>query len=99
MKQSPWDASSRSDSHTFMNFKLYYCVQKRPPLVPILSHTSPVLSITPCFFKIHFYMVVLSTCRSSRWPLSFRFFDRKLCTYFLTLPWLLRVPRSSLSFI
>jgi hypothetical protein len=37
---------------------------------------NPVYTLTPCFPKTHFNIILPSTPRSSEWPHSFRFFDQ-----------------------
>jgi hypothetical protein len=47
------------------NQKVYYHVHKRPPLVPILSHISPVLATPSYLSKSHFNIIHKPMCRFS----------------------------------
>jgi len=44
-----------------------------PPLVSVLSQMNPVHKFPPYFPKIHSNIIILSTPRSSEWPLLFTF--------------------------
>jgi hypothetical protein len=62
------------------NPKVQYRVHKRPPLVPILSHTHPIPSIPSCLSKIHFNIVHPPTSWSSQWyTVIIQIESRKLC--------------------
>jgi hypothetical protein len=56
IKQSPsWEANSRSLSQEIprllCNPNVQYCLNKNPPLVPLLSQMNPVQNLTPYFFN------------------------------------------------
>jgi hypothetical protein len=55
------------------NPKVNYRVHGSKPLVHVGRHTNPKLTLTSCFFKIHFNISISSVSRSSKWPLPFRF--------------------------
>jgi hypothetical protein len=56
---------------TLWNPKGQYGVHKSPPLDPILSHISPIHSITAYLSNIHFNIVHSYTSWCSQWSLSF----------------------------
>jgi hypothetical protein len=59
--------------HGHMNVKFHYCVFKNMPRSQVLSQNNPYYPLRFYFFKIHFITTLLSTCRSSKLSLSFRF--------------------------
>ena len=74
MEQSPsWEANTSSTSqeiHGFLrNPKVHSLVQKSPSPVPILSQINP-FHVPSHFLNIHFNIILPSTPRSSKWPLS-----------------------------
>jgi hypothetical protein len=76
MEMSPsWKAASSAVSRTLpsilWNPKVHYRVQKSPPLVPILSLTSPVHTTSSCLSKIHYNIIHPPTSWASQWSLSF----------------------------
>jgi hypothetical protein len=61
--------------------RVHYRVCQGPPIVPILSHKSPVYVLSSCFFKIRFTVTLPPMTRSSKWSLYFTFSDQNLtCT-------------------
>jgi len=57
MEESPWEANSHSSrqeiSHLLWSQKVYYCVYKSLPLVPVLSQKDQVHIFPTYFSKIH----------------------------------------------
>lgn len=49
------------------------CVQKIPPLAPILGQMNPAPAIPQHLFKMYFNVILSPTPMSSRWSLSFSF--------------------------
>ena len=76
-KSPSWEANrfsaSQEISHILWNPKVHYHIHKCPPTVPILSSLNPVHTPTSHFLKLLLNIVVPSTPRSPKWPLSFRF--------------------------
>jgi hypothetical protein len=78
MKLSPfWEAANCAAMQELpsilWNPKVYYCVHKSPPLVPILSHINPIHTIPSYLSKIHFHIVHPLTSWPSQWSLSLWF--------------------------
>jgi hypothetical protein len=76
MELSPsWEAaycaSTEELPSILWNLKVHYHIQKRPPLVPILSQINLTHTIPSYLSKIHFDMVQTPTSWSSQWSLSF----------------------------
>lgn len=59
----PWKANDSSAAHEFSNvlWKLKFChyVQKRLPLVPVLSQINLAYTNPSCFSKIHFKRLII----------------------------------------
>jgi hypothetical protein len=53
--------------------RIFYRVQKRPPLTPILSQMHLVHTLPSDFLKIQLNIVMQSASRSSKYRISFRF--------------------------
>ena len=93
MDQNPsWEPNRSSDSQEIpcilWNLKVHCRTLKHSQSAPILSQINPVHAFSFHFFKIHFNIILSSTPRSFKWPLSL-IFPLKPCMH---LSCLLYVP-------
>jgi len=83
-------AVHRADSHEFPHvlwkLKVYYSVNKSPPLVHTLSHTNPLIILPSFFFKFHINVILSSKFPSSNWSFSYRISGPKTLYAFLISP-------------
>jgi hypothetical protein len=90
-----WEANSGSAGQEIPHFscisKVHYRVHKSLPLGPILCQMSPVHTLIPCLFKIHFNIILPPTTRSPNKSLSFWFSDLKFYMICLSLPCVIHV--------
>jgi len=89
MQQNPsWEANrftaSQKIRSIIWNPKVYYCIHKNPPTVPILSQNNPHHAPSH-FLMIRLNIILPSTPGSSKWFLSLRF-PRKNPVYASPLP-------------
>jgi len=90
MELSPsWQANSHSSSQETPRLlwkqKVHYRVQKSPPLVSVMSLMNLDYTTPLCSFIIHSNTFFPSTPTSFKWSLSFRFTDRIVLKYVLSI--------------
>jgi hypothetical protein len=70
MEQGSWIADSYSPSHEIprhlWNKKIHCRVHNSPPPVPIPRQLNPIHTLTSYFYKIHFNIILISTCKFSQ---------------------------------
>jgi len=85
MEQSPWEANSYPGGEgiprLWSNPKFHDFLHKIPPLVPIMSHMSPVHTLPNYFCKIHSNITLRSRHTLSKWPLIFRISDLRFYAF------------------
>jgi len=67
---------SDSQDHPLLKAKVHFSAHMSPPLIAILCHINPIRNYPPYLFKINSNIIFLSTSKSFKWSLSFRFFDK-----------------------
>jgi hypothetical protein len=67
--ETSWSSTNQEMPHLVLNPRIYYHVQKSPPLSPNLCLTNPVYTHTPAFFKIRFNILLSSAPSSPKWCL------------------------------
>ena len=77
MEHSPswetnWPSSGQEIPRLLWNPKVHYLIHNTPPPVPILSQTSSLRAFPPHFLMSHFNIILQSTHRSPKRPLSIR---------------------------
>jgi hypothetical protein len=76
-ERSSWETTgcltSQNISSVLRNHKIPYWVHKIPPLIHFLNHKYSVHMLARYSFKINFTITLLSTSKSAKWSLSFRF--------------------------
>jgi len=72
------------NSPPFMEPKVHYRVHKSWPLVPVLSQVNPVHILIPYFLQIHFNIILVSTLRSPKWYITFRFSTKILYVFLIS---------------
>ena len=72
-----WKAPFLSGSHKIPHISavpnVHYLICKSPPLLPVLSHISPVCVLPSYLFKNHFNIIPKPTSRCFKWPHIFWF--------------------------
>jgi hypothetical protein len=76
--EANWFSTSQEIPRILWNPKVHYCIQKCPPLVPILSQLDPVHILTSHLSFPVAYVVPKYQCRSI---FSVRTFRNKICFY------------------
>lgn len=61
-------SQTKKKSPSPRNMQAHYCVNKRPPPVPVLNHMSPIHSPKQYFLQIRFYIILPSTPIANQYP-------------------------------
>jgi hypothetical protein len=69
---------------SFHEIQKFIAAYKNIPRVTILNQTHYNHSLLHYSFKIHFNIVFQPKCRSSKWPLTFRFPDKSSYEFFIS---------------
>jgi len=79
-QRSSWEANSHSDRQKTprlsRNPKVYYRVNKSPPLVSVINEMHPAHTFPPYLSLIHSDIIFPSTLVSSKCSLAYRFSDQ-----------------------
>jgi hypothetical protein len=62
----------------FWNLEVYYCVHKSLLLIPIMSQINYVHILTLHSSRMHFNIILLFMCTSSKWTVAFRIVYEKI---------------------
>jgi hypothetical protein len=54
-------------TNLLLNMQIHYCLHKKPPRAPILSHINPTHTLRPSILDVHFSIILPTLLRSSEW--------------------------------